>query len=173
MLSLFSNTKFWILSIFLSIFSLSETKAQSQLESPDGRIKVEVQLNEMGEPSYAVKFEDVVVLESSKLGLMVGDESFSSGLSLVNRSKVNTVNKSYESLNAKRRINKYQANEQLFSYINKQKHKFNIRFQVSNDGVVFRYEIPQIDHEKRLLKSETSSFKFPKTAIAWLQPMAI
>ncbi len=173
MLSLFSNTKFWVLSLFLSIFSLSETKAQSQLESPDGRIKVEIQLNEKGEPSYAVKFENKVVLESSKLGLMVGDESFSSGLSLVNKSKVNTINKSYESINAKRRLNEYQANEQLISYVNKQKHKFNIRFQVSNDGLAFRYEIPQIDREKRLLKAERSSFKFPKTAIAWLQPMAI
>ncbi|WP_254528951.1 MULTISPECIES: glycoside hydrolase family 97 protein [unclassified Sphingobacterium] len=172
-LTLFSNSKFCMQGFFLLIVALSIGQAHAQLESPNGKIKVDVQLNEMGEPSYAVKFEDVVVLESSKLGLMVGDESFSSGLSLVNRSKVNTVNKSYESLNAKRRINKYQANEQLFSYINKQKHKFNIRFQVSNDGVVFRYEIPQIDHEKRLLKSETSSFKFPKTTIAWLQPMAI
>ena len=173
MLSIFSNSKFRILGFFILMLALSVDQVKAQIESPNGKIKVDVQLNEKGEPTYAVKFENNVVLETSKLGLIVEDESFASGLSLVNRSNIIPINKSYESLNAKRRINKYQANEQVVSFVNDQKHQLHIRFQVSNDGLAFRYEIPQIDQKKRLLRSEQSSFKFPKTAIGWLQPMAI
>jgi len=174
MLSILSNIKFWTtVSLLLCFCTVFANQEPSTLQSPNGKIKVDIQLNEKGEPTYAVKYEDKIALENSKLGLNVSDESFSSGLSLVKKSNVNSVKKSYESLNAKRRVNSYLANEQVFSFRNKQIHQLNIRFQVSNDGLVFRYEIPQIDQTKRLLRSENSSFKFPETAIGWLQPMAI
>lgn len=174
MLSLFSNIKLWTsLGLFLLIHTVNAVQPQMQIESPNGKIRVEVQLNEKGEPLYAVKFENKIALENSKLGLNLADESFSSGLSFDRKSDLRTIKKSYESLNAKRRINNYLANEQVISFKNQQNNQLNIQFQVSNDGVAFRYEIPSKHNSKRLLSSEQSSFKFPETAIAWLQPMAI
>ena len=46
-------------------------------------------------------------------------------------------------------------------------------FQVSNDGVAFRYQFPEQSDEVHRLKSEATSFHFPAETKAWLQPMSV
>lgn len=64
----------------------------------------------------------------------------------------------------------YTANKRTVSLLNTNSDAVNIVFQVSNDGVAFRYEFPQISTDIKKIKQELTSFKFNEGTRAWLQP---
>src|ERR671912_308261 len=51
--------------------------------------------------------------------------------------------------------------------------RLEIVFQVSDDGVAFRYLFPETSAETRRLVEEVTSFNFPEGTRAWLQPMSV
>lgn len=149
----------------------SETKANS-VASPNGRVKVNFYLNAEGAPRYAIQLDGKSVLLESQLGLVRDDANFSSGLRLLSTSKIARVRDRYEILTAKRRINTYSANRAVFHLQTAANQKLDIIFQVSDEGVAFRYFFPETNAKKHRLTDETSSFRFPAGTRAWLQPMS-
>jgi alpha-glucosidase len=143
-----------------------------QVISPDGHIRVEVQLDSDGSPHYSVALDDKVVLEPSRLGLKRDDADFSQGLSLKSSSASERIEDAYELLTAKRRHNHYIANRKTFHFEEFSGKKLDVIFQVSNDGVVFRYLFPETSPELRKLTGEVTSFRFASQTRAWLQPIA-
>jgi hypothetical protein len=75
-------------------------------------------------------------------------------------------------LTAKRRMNTYRATRRVF-HLESAAGKMDVVFQVSNDGVAFRYAFPDSSTEIRKLKEEVTSFHFLPGTTAWLQPMAV
>ncbi|MHC8948635.1 glycoside hydrolase family 97 protein [Sphingobacterium hungaricum] len=165
-----------ILLLFLSVFtslSLFGKEKKQVISSPDGHVKLHFWVSDEGNAYYSVDYKEKPVLEPSSLGIEAESIDLASHLSFLKSSPVKLVSDDYESLNAKRRLNAYKANQQVFYLQNAKKQAINIRFQVSNDGVVFRYEIPQIDQSARQLTKEKTSYKFSNSIKAWLQPVAI
>lgn len=154
-------------------FSCSGGRDGMAVISPDGRLSIQVLLDENGQASYTVNFDGVQVLGQSALGLMMNQEDFSGSLSLVNVDATEQVHDSYETLNAKRKHNTYIAHSRLFHFKNGVGNAVNIRFQVSNDGIAFRYEMPQPNEDTMIVEQELTSFRFPSHAKAWLQPVAV
>jgi hypothetical protein len=150
----------------------SETKAFS-IGSPDGRVLVDFHLDADGAPRYVIRLDGKTVLLDSRLGLVRDDGDFSRGLRLLPEARTETVRDSYEILTAKRRVNTYRANRKVFHLQTATGQKMDIIFQVSNDGVAFRYFFPETNRETRRLTEEVSSFHFTAGTRAWLQPMAV
>jgi alpha-glucosidase len=160
-------------SIFAASFnSLHAAEATLHMESPDGHIKVEVQLDNDGSPHYSIASAGKVVLEPSRLGLIRDDANFASGLNLESVSASERIEDRYELLTSKRRNNHYVANRQVFHFAEPAGKKLDVIFQVSNDGVAFRYVFPESSREMRKVTSEVTSFRFASQTRAWLQPIA-
>jgi alpha-glucosidase len=140
--------------------------------SPDKKIKVLVRLDKGGQASYTVQYSDSVLLQPSKLGVVREDADFSEGLQAVGAPVFKTVTDKYELWNGKRRNNTYTANQRIFSYKNASGQFMDIIFQVSNDGVAFRYYFPGKSKDLKKIKTEITSFRLPATAKGWLQPMS-
>ena len=130
-------------------------------------------LTPTGEPGYSIQLDGKSVLEESRLGLVRDDADFSRGLSLVSSSPATTVHDEYELLTSKRRINQYSASRQVFVLQTARRQRIEIQFQVSNDGVAFRYFFADSDPQAHQIRSEASSFRFPADTRAWLQPIAV
>jgi hypothetical protein len=109
-------------------------------------------------------------LVDSKLGLQRDDEDFSKSLKLLNASKPAIVRDAYKMVNAKKRNITYTANRFVMEAATASGRKMNIIFQVSNDGVAFRYEFPEKSAGVRRITSEATSFHFNEGTRAWLQP---
>ena len=152
--------------------SAAGTKPQT-VASPDGRLRVEFHLTTNGAPRYTILREGKQVLQPSKLGLVREDADFTTHLNLVSVSPNERVRDKYEILTAKRRINEYRANRRVFHLENEAGGKLDIIFQVSNDGVAFRYLFPETNATVHKLTEEVTSFHFLRDARAWLQPMAV
>ncbi|HEX8921404.1 MAG TPA: glycoside hydrolase family 97 N-terminal domain-containing protein, partial [Pyrinomonadaceae bacterium] len=145
----------------------------SGVTSPNGRLAVEFRLDAAGAPRYAVKLGGKLLLQDSRLGLVREDADFSKGLRLAAESRTETVRDRYEILTAKRRLNTYFANRKVFHLQSAASKKMDIIFQVSNDGVAFRYFFPEANARVHRLSEEVSSFHMLSGTRAWLQPMSV
>lgn len=145
----------------------------ARLESPDRRLAVEFKLTDSGAPVYVILRDGSPVLRESRLGLVRDDADFTKGLKLQGTSPVEPVHDRYEILTAKRRVNTYDANRQVFHLQTAAGRPMDLIFQVSNDGVAFRYFFPDADATVRRLSAEVSSFHVLPGTRAWLQPMSV
>jgi hypothetical protein len=163
------------ISIFLTLASLVGVACGSaaELASPDGRVVVDFELGADGVPSYTISRSGAVVLAESRLGVVREDADFSRGLVLVDESRSRRVTDRYETPTAKRKEITYRANRKTFRLAPKVGGEaMEIVFQVSNDGVAFRYVFPDASATPRVLREEATSFRFPADSRAWLQPMS-
>ena len=120
---------------------------------------------------YRVEFSGTAILQESKLGIIREDADFSKGLSLESVSDIETIKTDYEMLQGKRRYYSYAANKRIFHLKNSSGKKMDVIFQVSNDGVAFRYYFPEKSETIKKIKEETTSFNFIPGTKTWIQPM--
>ena len=158
------------------LFVYSSSVAQSSgvtISSPDKLIQVTCLLNGEGKPSYSVQYKNNVVLESSQLGLVRPDGDFSKGLVKIAATLPTVVKDNYRLVSGKRQNNVYTANRQVLHYKNAGGGLLDLIWQVSNDGVAFRYYFPGTAAEPKNVDTEYTSFHLPAAAKAWLQPMSV
>jgi hypothetical protein len=105
--------------------------------------------------------------------LVRDDGDFSRALRLVSESNPESVKDEYGLLTSKRRLNRYEANRKTFNFRNAKGQAIQIVFQVSNDGVAFRYYFPDQSRELRHLTSEATTFHFLPGTHGYLQPIAV
>jgi alpha-glucosidase len=159
--------------LLLATALLSNLNCANALTSPDGHLAVEVHLTEAHAAVYQVKRDGRLVLGESKLGLIREDADFTRGLQASGASPIEAIADDYEMLTAKRRHNAYRANRQAFHFMATDGARLDVIFQVSNDGVAFRYRFPETSPEIHPIKEETTSFHLLPDTQGWLQPMQV
>jgi hypothetical protein len=142
------------------------------ISSPDDNISVQFRISGNKNAYYTVEYGGRTILGESKLGIIREDEDFSENLSIESISRIDTIKDEYEMLQSKKRHCSYFATRQVFHLRNINEKKMDIIFQVSNDGVAFRYYFPEeFDKIKKIVK-ETSSFNFITGTKAYIQHMS-
>lgn len=144
-----------------------------QLTSPSANLAVRFFLNEDGSPFYEIAYQGQPLLRPSRLGLRRKDSDFTRSLHLLGASDVESVEDRYEILTAKRRVNWYRAHRQVMHLEAAEGQKMDLIFQVSDDGVAFRYLFPETSPALYHLEEEVTSFHFFSHTLAWLQPMSV
>jgi alpha-glucosidase len=140
------------------------------IKSPDTKIDVDFWLTSSGEPVYSVSHSGSVILKQSKLGILRSDEDFSTRLTLDSVSKESVVSDNYTLLHGKRLQCSYTGNKRIFYLKNTNAKKMEIIFQVSNDGVAFRYYFAEKSGTTVKIFKELTSYHFDLSAKAFLQP---
>lgn len=164
---------FWLLLPLAGALSCSSAGGPVAVSSPDGKINVHIEAGEGGAPRYSIYYEDSLVLEPSALGLTVDSTSLATGLELASAGKVEQVSDQYTLLSGKRAACSYQANRRVMRFKEKNGIRLSVVFQVSNDGVAFRYVVEGEGGRIRSIPSESTTFNFPAYAKAWLHPHAV
>jgi hypothetical protein len=141
------------------------------ISSPDGKIKVTFTVDKQGRPLYAVTCAGKVVLQPSVMGLVRNDGSFAEDLMPLKTSDVQSVKDSYTMLEGKKKQCAYEANRRVFTLQNAEGSQMDIIFQVSNDGVAFRYAFNSKSDKTYSIEHETTAFAFASGAVSWLHPM--
>ena len=143
------------------------------LTSPDKTIRVFVWADTAGHALYKVYRREQMVLAGSALGLVSDKGDFSSRLQLKSAGPLSILNDAYTSINAKKRHVAYTANRRIFTFLNKAGKIMEVIFQISDDGVAFRYHFPGRKGDTMRVEKEYSSYHFPADTRAFLQPKAI
>ena len=128
--------------------------------SPDGKLKVTVTCED-GKPSYVVNYNNTTCIGKSDLGLNTNIGDFTKDLTLKNTSEVKAVVADYTLYNIKRKNNHYEANQQVYTFANKEgKDVMKVIFNVSNNNIAFQYELLKSKKEAMcvVVNSEATSF---------------
>lgn len=161
-----------VATVALILAGIAHPAMANILASPDGRIIVSFERTPAGEITYGVTLNDRVVLEPSPLGIATTCGAWIDGLEMTDCTTPQTVQTRYQLVHGKRCACEYTANRCVVLARNADGQELQIVFQVSNDGVAYRYELPGCgDAKQATVQREASGFDFPQQTRAWLLPM--
>jgi alpha-glucosidase len=171
------NLKFILAELLLTILvfalnSCTSKPPENTVSSPDKTITVHFRLSDDMKAYYDIYYSDSIVMQDSRLGIIMEKEDFSNKLVLQSVSPVELVKDEYRILSAKKRNCSYEGNKRFFHLKNNNGTRMDIIFQVSNDGVAFRYFFPGKSNDLKKISKETSSFNFVNGTKAFIQPMS-
>ena len=153
--------------IVLSFSCRTSNDNQEKLSasSPDGKVKVQFQLNPKGQPFYMVRFNNQVVIDTSYLGFEFTNADALSHNFRILKSITKVFNDTWqmpwgEQLNV---VNHYNQLKLELRETTALKRKLNLVFRVYDDGIGFRYEFPeQNGFTEALIKDEQTEFNLTK-----------
>ncbi|MBK7870509.1 MAG: glycoside hydrolase family 97 catalytic domain-containing protein [Saprospiraceae bacterium] len=160
-----------VITILILLHSIIYNVFAQTFYSPNKDIAVAIS-SEAGKFYYNIKFQNKIVLEKSALGLVRRDADFSKDLSLVSIDKPKIIKDKYMLKTGKKSQVNYRANRVVVHLKNAANQPLDIIFQLSNDGVAFRYYFPEKSNDVKFITEEKTSFNFQSNAVAWLQPMS-
>ena len=144
-----------------------------RVSSPNGSLVVTVSDAE-GKLSYTATLDGKQMLAPSALGLQTSLGDLTKELSIAN-SQLSTVANSYSMRGTKASKVDYKANALTINLQNKDGVKFSILFQVSDNDIAYRYQMPRQTIRRREYKrvrilSEVSGFNFPDGTTTFISP---
>ena len=143
----------------------------ASVSSPDNKLQVDV-LMRGGQAYYQVSYEGETILEDSPLGLQTNLINYSSNLTWggANTSK---VDQTYTESKFKQSKVHYQANALTCKVSTEDGHTLEVIFQVSNNDIAFRYQLPEVEEPTALVvEKELTGFNFPQDAKGFLTPQS-
>ncbi len=141
-----------------------------EIFSPDKKTKVRIAFDENKNLVYSIFFKSQMIISESKLGLVLKEGGeLGKNLRMINNLFKN-VDTTWNVIAGMTKKSRDFYNEMQLEYIEKSgaKRRLNVYFRVYNDGVAFRYELPEISEEINIL-SELTEFKFTKDHQTWAQ----
>ncbi|WP_246343676.1 glycoside hydrolase family 97 protein [Adhaeribacter radiodurans] len=150
--------------------SLKGVTQDLTVTSPDKHLKVSILVQD-GRPIYTVSFKGKILLENSPLGLTTNEGDFTAGMKYLNKEE-SAVDKNYTETKIKKSQVHYVANKLTCTFENAQQKKISVVFQVSNNNVAFRYELPTWGERfSCIVEKEATGFKFPNITTTFLSGM--
>ena len=161
--------------VICAVFSLGTASSFAQaavITSPDKLTNVTVEKSGQ-EIRYSVERGGAVIIQPSRLGLITSIGDLSSNLSLTSVSPEIMVTDQYELFTGKKKIVNYRANTRTIKLTGSGNLKLEIIFQVSDDGVAFRYYIPAEGKDSISVTDESTTFTLDTSSRGYLQTMQI
>lgn len=144
-----------------------------ELSSPDNTIRIIVNNQKTGEDRqlhYTVRYQDSLVVEDSRLGLLLDTIELGKNARLVSVSDAKAIHEPYVLKSGKRlnTVNNY--NEFTLTFNGKENIQFELIARAYNDGIAFRYRIPSASDEIHTIREELTEFAVPINGKAWIHP---
>jgi alpha-glucosidase len=160
-----------VLLLAFAVPAHAETVAQAS--SPDGRLKVELDLNGEGRLAYRVARNGQPLIVDSRLGFILRNgRQLLRGLKLDKQSK-RRFDDTWEQPWGERRFVRNHYNELRASFVegDRDHRRVDLVFRVFDDGVGFRYELPkQPAMDEVQIQEELTEFAIAQPATAWWIP---
>lgn len=143
---------------------------QKSVKSPDGKLSLSFDVVS-GKPVYEVDYDGSKIVERSPLGLQTNEGDFSEAMKFLGSTSGQT-SKSYTNERIKTAKVSYQANVLRVHLENKDGKKIAIVFNVSNNNVGFKYDLPTWGERLScVIQKEFTGFRFPTETTTFLSPM--
>ena len=165
------SMKRFLLCAALTASALIALHAQNQLQSPDGRLAIDLTMND-GQPYYQVTYDGAVFVLPSPLGVETSIGDYRHGLQLTDVT-TRDINETYDMPNLKQRHVNYVAREMTAHLSQHGNAVMDITFRVSNRDVAFRYTLlPGKEARCCVIEREATAFQLPATAKTFCAPQS-
>lgn len=143
-----------------------------RVDSPDGQLSLIFELNESGIPVFNLMHKEVNIPIGGELGLELEKFSFHEGLHIESISNETPVYENYTMVHGKQRDISYEARERVVTLKNDEGKLLEVQMRLSNDGLAFRYILPNVDGESLRITDELSQYRFGEDTKMWIQPVS-
>ncbi|WP_439128619.1 glycoside hydrolase family 97 catalytic domain-containing protein [Polaribacter sp.] len=161
----------YLIGTILIFISCSESK-QNNLVNSDGTLKIKIDLDSQKRPFFKLFHKDQIILDTSYLGIKRKDQDFFSNITLKNISEGKYIEDNYTMFQGKQKEIKYTALQYKIELENKNGMAMNIIFNLSNDGVAFKYIFSKKSESVYKIEDEKTTYNFVTNTKSWLQPMS-
>ncbi len=155
--------------ILLILFGWSASAQTYQLSSPDGSVNITV--NTKDTIRYSVSYKGETILLESPLMLEFSDSPPLGRYMGVTNQEQNTIDKTWEPVIGQQKEMRNYC-KQLSLEMREERfpgRKLMLTFRAYNDGVAFRYFLPELSSKAELvITNEYSTFHFPGDYTAWM-----
>lgn len=145
----------------------------ANVSSPDGSLKVELDLNGEGRLAYRVSRKGQPLIADSRLGFIFADHRQLLRNLKLDRQVARSFDETWEQPWGERRFVRNRFNELRASFVESDRdhRRFDMVFRVYDDGVGLRYEVPrQAALEQVRIQQELTEFAIARPATAWWIP---
>ncbi|WP_163537987.1 glycoside hydrolase family 97 catalytic domain-containing protein [Gracilibacillus sp. YIM 98692] len=173
---------FMIMLVFSAVLSVQATPSSQSTEtdtttitSPNGKINLGFHLTDSGEPSYQLSYNDINIINPSNLGFTFKEELPLKNNFEIIKTTTDTFHETWEPVWGEKSEIKNHYNE-LTVYLQERetpKRKMNLIFRVFDDGIGFRYVLPEKDgfnSNQIEIMSEDTEFQFANNNTSWWIP---
>ncbi len=142
-----------------------------ELQSPDGKLTYDLEINELGNLVYKLKVDINEIISESNLGLILKEDSlFTEKVEIVSISK-NEKEETWEPVWGPNEFIQNNYNEIIISLRNTANREFKLQVRLFDDGLGFRYEIPKQNALDSInIITELTEFNFAENGTAWYIP---
>ncbi|WP_461532907.1 glycoside hydrolase family 97 protein [Sinomicrobium sp.] len=161
-----------VFGFFFLLASCTESdKAQNpELSSKDGQNTIILSLDENGSPYYEVKRNGETLVGKSPLGLVLADQDFTKGLTITEISPIEEKREEYQLKVANQKEISHLLQHQSITLANNSGATIVVDLAAGEEGVAFRYRLPEAQEGGRIVKEEITGFQIEENAKGWLQP---
>lgn len=133
----------------------------ADITSPDGNLKLTVDLDPQGAPFYSLDYKGRQLVEKSRLGLTADETNFNDGFRIESIDTV-TVDRRWQPVWGEYDNVRDHFREMAVNLVaDNPERALTLRFRVFDDGLGFRYELPaQKKNNYLTLRDEASEFNF-------------
>ena len=112
--------------------------------SPSGELELNVSVNENGQPIYSLIYKNKMVIEDSRLGFLADEADMQSDFEMGDVG-YSTIDESWKPVWGEYDEVKNRCNEMIVNFIqnDENRREFSVRFRLFDDGLGFRYELPE------------------------------
>lgn len=164
--------------IFGVLVLISSTITFSQkaiVSSPNQKLSIEL-YNQQGQDAgnwylkvlFHKNKKTYEVIPQINLGISCNSEDFTNNLKYLKVSKSQQIYEQYTAIHGKRNKCSNLANEVVISFENQLNTKFNLYIRAYNDGVAFKYELPE-NKGSYVVMDELTAYLIPDSTIRWLE----
>lgn len=151
--------------------SCAEASAADRVVSPDGKLALNFGIKE-GKPYYTVSRHGQTVVDTSFMALDIKEGSIGQNSSVRNISYSTFDDTWQQPWGEESEVrNNYNEMKLELTEGDNNERSFNIIFRVFNDGIGFRYEIPEQENLSAItIMEEKTQFSIPEDGVAWSIP---
>jgi len=146
---------------FLLVIACVPEKSECKLLNKD--VEAQVVRLDNNQLAYLIKKDGQVVVDTSLLGIILAEKTLGAN-SKIKRKECVTAKFDYPLLGVKNKA-QHQATISTFEMEETDGFTWVLEFQVSEEGVAFRYKVP--GDVTQTVKGELSSFRFPNKTTVW------
>lgn len=137
-----------VLTILMLLFAQAAVAQKVTLSSPDGKLKLNVTATEGKQTTISIDYGRTRLIDESPIGFEFDDESFCTGLKM-SKGKTSTINDEYDLPVGKTRHVNSRSRQLSLTLTNSSGRSVNMILRAFNDGVAYRFYIPEqkgMDH---------------------------
>lgn len=145
-------------------------EGKTGVSSPDGNLEivVDAESDAYGEAAFSVDYRGRRLLSGIRLGLETDKQRFAGNLKLEAASAARPVADDYYMQTGKRSHCTNEASERVYTFGNENGRLLTVTFRVYNDGVAFKYGLPDVPGRESVT-GEYTAYHLPDGTKRWMQ----